>query len=140
MKKLIIAAFLVVGVSSFAQNNNDRPQRGDFSPEKRIERLTTQLNLDAKQQEQLKQFYIEQAKAREVQRADVKDKKNQGRENMEAQTKATEEKMKAILTPEQLSKWKANQDKMRERMQQRMGDRQGERMGDRPQGGGDMDN
>ena len=66
MKKLIIAAFLVVGVSSFAQNNNDRPQRGDFSPEKRVERLTTQLNLDAKQQEQVKELYAEQAKNREA--------------------------------------------------------------------------
>jgi Spy/CpxP family protein refolding chaperone len=140
MKKLIIAALLVVGVSSFAQDNNDRPQRSNMTPEQRSEqriaRMTKDLNLDAKQQEQLKQLYAEQAKAREAQRANATDKKEQGRENMEAQRKATEEKMKAILTPEQLTKWKASQDKMRERMQERMGDRQGGGMGDRPQGGG----
>jgi Spy/CpxP family protein refolding chaperone len=140
MKKLIIAALLVVGVSSFAQDNTDRPQRSNMTPEQRSEqriaRMTKDLNLDAKQQEQLKQLYAEQAKAREAQRANATDKKDQGRENMEAQRKATEEKMAAILTPEQLTKWKASQDKMRERMQERMGDRQGGGMGDRPQGGG----
>jgi protein CpxP len=124
MKKLIIAAFLVVGVASFAQNNNDRPQRGDFSPEKRIERLTTQLNLDAKQQEQVKQIYAEQAKNREAQ-------KGFSREQMQEERKKSDEKLKAILTPEQLKKWEANQAEMR----QRMGNRQGGGMGDRPQGG-----
>ncbi len=124
MKKLIIAAFLVVGVASFAQNNNDRPQRGDFSPEKRVERMTTQLNLDAKQQEQVKQIYAEQAKNREAQ-------KGFSREQMQEERKKSDEKLKAILTPEQLKKWEANQAEMR----QRMGNRQGGGMGDRPQGG-----
>lgn len=125
MKKLIIAAFLVVGVASFAQNNNDRPQRGDFSPEKRVERLTTQLNLDAKQQEQVKELYAQQAKNREAQ-------KGFSREQMQEERKKTDEKLKAILTPEQLKKWEANQAEMRQRMGNRQG---GGGMGDRPQGG-----
>lgn len=143
MKKLIIAALLIVGVSSFAQDNNDRPRRANMEnmtpeqrSEQRVTRMTKELNLDAKQQEQLKQLYAEQA----AERANAKDKKGQGRENMEAQRKAMEDKMKAILTPEQLTKWKASQDKMRERMQQRMGERQGGGMGDGPQGGGNMEN
>lgn len=132
MKKLIIAAFLVVGVASFAQNNNNRPQRGDFSPEKRVERLTTQLNLDAKQQEQVKELYAEQAKNRQAQTGF-------SREQMQEERKKTDEKLKTILTPEQLKKWEANQAEMR----QRMGNRQGGGMGDRPerpQGGGEMEN
>lgn len=146
MKKLIIAALLIVGVSSFAQDNNDRPQRADMEKmtpeqriERRVERVTKELNLDAKQQEQLKQLYADEAKNREAKMAEMKDKKGQGREMMAEQRKASEEKMKAILTPEQLTKWKANQDKMRERMQQRMGDRQGGGMGDKP-AGGNMEN
>lgn len=123
MKKLIIAAFLVVGVASFAQNNNDKPQRGDFSPEKRVERLTTQLNLDAKQQEQVKQIYAEQAKNREAQ-------KGFSREQMQEERKKSDEKLKVILTPEQLKKWEANQAKMRQRME----NRQGDGMDNRPQG------
>ena len=132
MKKLIITAFLVVGVASFAQNNNNRPQRGDFSPETRVERLTTQLNLDAKQQEQVKQLYAEQAKNRQAQTGF-------SREQMQEERKKTDEKLKTILTPEQLKKWEANQAEMR----QRMGNRQGGGMGDRPerpQGGGEMEN
>lgn len=143
MKKLIIAALLVVGVSSFAQENNDRPQRANMErmtpeqrSEQRIARMTKELNLDAKQQEQLKQLYAEQA----AQRANRQNNQGQGRENMEAQRKAMEDKMKAILTPEQLTKWKSSQDKMRERMQQRMGDRQGSGMGDDRPAGGNMDN
>ena len=132
MKKLIIAALLVVGASSFAQNNNDRPQRGDFSPEKRVERLTTQLNLDAKQQEQVKQLYAEQAKNRQAQTGF-------SREQMMEERKKTDEKLKTILTPEQLKKWEANQAEMRKRMGNRQGGGMGERP-ERPQGGGDMEN
>lgn len=132
MKKLIIAALLVVGASSFAQNNNDRPQRGDFSPEKRVERLTTQLNLDAKQQEQVKQLYAEQAKNRQAQTGF-------SREQMMEERKKTEEKLKTILTPEQLKKWEANQAEMRKRMGNRQGGGMGERP-ERPQGGADMEN
>lgn len=139
MKKLIIAALLVVSVSTFAQDKNERPRRGNFTPEQRVERMSKELNLDATQQEKLKQLYTEEAQAREAQRANAKDKKSQGRENMEAQRKASEEKIKAILTPEQLTKWKANQEKMRARMQERRGDRQGGGMNDN-QGGGNMEN
>lgn len=145
MKKLIIAALLVVGVSSFAQDNTDRPQRSNMTPEQRTEqriaRMTKDLNLDAKQQEQIKQLYVDEAKNREARMAEMKDKKGQGREMMTEQRKAMEGKMAAILTPEQLVKWKSNQEKMQQRMQERMGDRQGGGMGDRPQGGGgNMDN
>ncbi|MES2240692.1 MAG: hypothetical protein V4497_10595 [Bacteroidota bacterium] len=151
MKKLIIAALLVVSVSTFAQDEKkERPQRADMEKmtpeqrtERRVERMTKELNLDATQQEKLKQLYADEAKNREAQMANMKDKKGQGREMMAEQRKASEEKIKAILTPEQLTKWKANQDKMRERMQQRMGDRQGGGqggdMGDRP-AGGNMEN
>ncbi len=146
MKKLFIAALLVVSVSTFAQDKKERPQRADMekmTPEQRtqnrVDRMAKELNLDATQQEKLKQLYADEAKNREAMMAQMKDKKGQGREMMAEQRKAMETKMAAILTPEQLTKWKSNQEKMQQRMQQRMGDRQGG-MGDRPQGGGDMEN
>lgn len=153
MKKLIIAALLVVCVTSFAQEKKERPQRADrekMSPEQRtqmrVDRMTKDLNLDAAQQEKVKQFYADEAKNREAMMAEMKDKKGQGRgEMMAKQMKANEAKMKEILSPEQFAKWKSNQDKMRERMQQRMGERMGNRPGggmddDGPRGGADMDN
>ena len=156
MKKLIIAALLVVSVSTFAQDRKERPQRGEMGnmtpeqrSERRVERMAKDLNLDAKQQEQLKQMYADEAKEREAMMADMKNKKDKSKEKaddqrkgMQDRMKASEEKMKAILTPEQFTKWKSNQDKMRERMQQRMSERQGG-MGmddNRSRGGGDMDN
>ncbi|WP_051590658.1 Spy/CpxP family protein refolding chaperone [Flavobacterium daejeonense] len=156
MKKLIIAALLVVSVSTFAQEKQERSQRGDMRnmtpeqrAERRVERMTKDLNLDAKQQEQLKQMYANEAKEREAMMADMKNKKDKSKEKagdqrkgMQDRMKASEEKMKTILTPEQFTKWKSNQDKMRERMQQRMSERQGGMgMDDNgPRGGGDMDN
>jgi Spy/CpxP family protein refolding chaperone len=146
MKKLIIAALLIVGMTTFAQDKKERPKRADMGKmtpeqrnERRIERMTTELNLDAAQQEKLKQLYADEAKNREAKMAEMKDKKGQGREMMAEQMKANEGKMKEILTPEQFKKWKSNQEKMRERMQQRMGDRQ-EGMDDRPAGGDNMEN
>ena len=43
--------------------------------ERRVERMAKELNLDATQQGKLKQMYIEEAQAREAQRANAKDKK-----------------------------------------------------------------
>lgn len=125
MKKLLIIAFLVINASVFAQADNNRPQRPGMNPERRLERMTTMLNLDSKQQEQLKAIFAEEAKSRENQ-------KEFSREQMMAERKKSNDKIKAILTPEQLKKWESEQEKMRERMQQRMNDG--------PQGGGNMDN
>lgn len=59
MKKLIIAALLVIGFSSFAQDQtptekkSNKGQREKMSPEQRnqaqLDKLTTELKLDAKQ-------------------------------------------------------------------------------------------
>ena len=65
MKKLFIAALLFVGITSFAQDGDGemdqkpmREQRERLTPEQRNERqlkkLTSELTLDAKQQEQVK--------------------------------------------------------------------------------------
>lgn len=80
MKKLIIAALLVIGVSSFAQGQNqtekksNKNQRERLSPEQRsqaqLDKMTTELNLDAKQQEQIKPIIAEQTAKREAMRAE----------------------------------------------------------------------
>ncbi|MFC5682772.1 hypothetical protein ACYE2N_13320 [Flavobacterium sp. MAHUQ-51] len=145
MKKLIIAALLVVGVATFAQEKKERPQRGDMekmTPEQRVQnrvdRMTKELNLDAAQQEKIKQLYVDEAKNREAMMAQMKEKKGQGREMMAEQRKAMETKMAAILNADQLAKWKSNQEKMQQRMQQRMQERMGGGMDNQP--GGNIDN
>ncbi|PRZ25220.1 hypothetical protein [Flavobacterium granuli] len=148
MKKLIIAALLVVGMTTFAQDKKERPKRAQMEKmtpeqrqEKQLQRMTTELGLNAKQQEQMKQLLAEQAtkreammEKREASREEMKKQREASRDKMEKQRETMENKMKAILTPEQLAKWKSNQEKMRERA----GDRMKERMHDKMQD--DMEN
>ena len=141
MKKLIIAALLVVGFSSFAQEQNQRGQRDKMTPEQRtqaqLDKLTTDLKLDAKQQEQIKPILAEQTAKREAMRAERMasnggQQKELTKEEREAlKVKRNEEKavtdnqFKAILTPEQFKKMKdieqANMEKMRAARESRQG-------------------
>lgn len=155
MKKLIIAALLVIGFSSYAQDqnqpekNSNRGQRERMTPEQRtqaqMDKLTTDLKLDAKQQEQIKPIIAEQTAKRQAMMAERmanrdSQKKMTPEERQAAMTArkdertATENKLKAILTPEQFKKMKdmeqANMDKMREGRQDRQG-------GEGRQGGGE---
>ena len=158
-KKLIIAALLVIGFSSYAQDQNQPErksnggqQRERMSPEQRtqaqMDKLTTDLKLDAKQQEQIKPIIAEQTAKRQAMMAErMANRDNQKKmtpeERQAAMTARKDErtamdnKLKAILTPEQFKKMKdmeqANMDKMREARQDRQG-------GEGRQGGGDGGN
>ncbi|MBP6758779.1 MAG: hypothetical protein KA133_05960 [Flavobacterium sp.] len=155
MKKLIIAALLVVSISTFAQEqpqperNSNRGQRERMTPEQRtqaqMDKLTTDLKLDAKQQEQIKPIIAEQTAKRQALMAErMANRDNQKKMTPEErqaamaarkdERTAMENKLKAILTPEQFKKMKdieqANMDKMREGRQDRQG-------GEGRQGGGE---
>ena len=140
MKKLIIAALLVVGISAFAQdrkdmgNRPDRPEMGKISPEQRTElmvkKLTLELDLNAKQQEQIKQIIAEQGAKREAMRAErmakkEDEKKRNSDERFAIKNKmldeqiAMKDKMKKILSPEQFEKWNSLKDKRQEKFQDR---------------------
>lgn len=159
MKKLIIAALLVIGFSSYGQDQNQPErksngwqQRERMSPEQRtqaqMDKLTTDLKLDAKQQEQIKPIIAEQTAKRQAMMAERmanrdSQKKMTPEERQAAMTArkdertATENKLKAILTPEQFKKMKdmeqANMDKMREARQDRQGGGDGGDGGNQPQ-------
>lgn len=144
MKKLIIAALLLVGVSNFAQeantlhNNKDKGLKQMKSPEQRNEalltKMTTDLNLDASQQAQVKPIIAEQSLKMEAMKTQQKankvnnvvptdaDKKAMRKTRMEDK-EATENKIKAMLTPDQFVKYQALQEaekaKMRESREKR---------------------
>lgn len=136
MKKLIIVALLFTSIFSFAQevqteNKNKKAKREKMSPEQRnqvlLDKMTKELNLDAQQQEQIKPIIAEQS-------AKMQEMREQGRasgfqemskeERKALMQKRNEEKtvkdnkLKAILTPEQFKKMKemeaANMEKMME--------------------------
>jgi len=149
-KKIILVVLLVIGFSSFAQQG----QWQNMSPEQRsqaqLERLTTELKLDAQQQEQIKPILAEQTAklqamrdqrmANNAKELTSEERKAQMQKRTEERT-ATDNKLKAILTPEQFKKMKdneaANREKMREARESRQGSegRQGGRedRGNQPQ-------
>ena len=122
MKKLFIAALLFVGIVSFAQDINQKPtrdQREKLTPEQRnekhLQKLTSDLNLDKKQQEQVKQLLAERSAKAEKLRDSRKDSKTKPtdaereafKKQMKADKEANDAKMKAILNADQYTKWTA---------------------------------
>ena len=142
MKKLIIAAFLLVGISTYAQEKKENPKRANMekmTPQERqdrqLKRMTSELTLNAKQQEQIKELLVEQGAKREK----LTGKKEGTKEEIKAQREALKNKMqddrkmmeyeiKDILTTEQFSTWKTNQEKMTEKAERRMKERMDEKI------------
>jgi len=138
MKKLIIVILILVGFSTYSQeanapkNKKGKVSREMKSPEQRSEallaKMTTELNLDAKQQAQIKPIIDEQGVKMEAIRAQMKankennvelsdaDKKEMRKKRM-ADKEATDNKMKSILTSDQFVKYQAMQEAEKARMQ-----------------------
>jgi hypothetical protein len=134
MKKVLIAALLIVGLSSFAQERRERPNRAEMenlTPEQRnqliVKKMTLELDLNAKQQGQISQIIAEQSAKRETMKAERKasSEKPTTEERFAMKNKMLDEqiamkaKMKSILSPEQFTKWEA----MKEKHQEKRGDR-----------------
>ncbi|PJJ09278.1 hypothetical protein CLU83_2621 [Flavobacterium sp. 1] len=136
-KKLILAVLLVINASSFAQEQtkpeekSGKPKREKQTPEQRsqaqLDKLTTELTLNPQQQEQIKPILAEQNAKQEALRAErmgnnpremSAEERDAFRAKRQEDRKATNDKLKAILTPEQFKKMKdlekANMEKMRE--------------------------
>lgn len=152
-KKLIVAALLVIGISSFAQEtqpekkSNKGQQRERMSPEQRnqalLDRMTTELKLDASQQEQIKPILSEQTAKLQAMRdqrmgSNAKELTSEERKALmqkrNEEKTATDNKLKTILTPQQFKKMKDNEAANREKMREARESRQG---GEGRQGGGE---
>lgn len=122
MKKLFIAALLFVGIVSFAQDVNQKPvrnQKEQLTPEQRnekqLQKLTSDLNLDKKQQEQFKQLLAERSAKAEKFKESRKNSKTKPtaeekeafKKQMTADKEANDAKVKAILNADQYAKWTA---------------------------------
>lgn len=118
MKKLIVAAFLVAGLSTFAQVEKKEKEkeksesREKLSPEERtqreLKRMTKALHLTDVQQKEMTALFSEiQSKRAE----------NQGKPSKEDR-KAMKDKINKILTPEQAATWKKIQDERKEKMKE----------------------
>lgn len=117
MKKLIVAAFLVVGLTTFAQvkkKENDKKEPIErMSPaergEKALKRMTKDLGLNESQQKQMSTLLSEAQAKRE--NSENKPKK-EDRQMMK-------DKINKILTPEQTATWEKLQAERKEKMKER---------------------
>ena len=138
MKKLFVLALLVIGTSLLAQekmeNEINTPRKGHWQngerDEIRLKKLTSELNLNAKQQEQIKTVMAEQKAKRDafmkekmvnkdLPKASTPEERKERRQKAEEAKKAMEAKLKTILTPEQFTKWTAIKEERKEEFKEK---------------------
>ncbi len=137
MKKLFVAALLVVGITAFAQEKEaTKGPIGKLTTEQKVDlqvkKLTKDLDLNEKQVKDVKVLVTKEVEKREAKRAEMKEMKDQKREdikaNMEKEQAAVSSEMKKILTPDQFAKWEKMRDERKASMKEKMLDK----MGDNP--------
>lgn len=138
MKKLILAMALVMTTLTFAQDRKGRGAGEKLTPEQQTElqvkRMTLELDLDEKQQKEIKTILLEQAKKREAKMAEMKAKREKGKkpsadEKFEMKNKMLDNQienkaqMKKILKPEQFAKWEEKQSDRKKNQSERVQNR-----------------
>ncbi|MEO5777015.1 MAG: hypothetical protein ABIQ27_08915 [Flavobacterium sp.] len=132
MKKLIVAALLVVGVTAFAQEKEGRRAgRENLTSEQKVDfqvkKMTKDLNLNDKQAQEVKALVSKEVEKREAKRAEMKEVQTKKREEMKAKRDAEQAAlsadMKKILTAEQFQKWEKNREEKKEHMKEKMTER-----------------
>ena len=123
MKKLIIAAILMTGLASVAQEQKQpvkRDKTEQLTPEQRnelrLKKMTLELGLNQSQQKEMAAIISEQSAKREAARAEhqkaiesgkkpTKDERFALRSKMLDEQMSMKERVRKILTPEQFTKW-----------------------------------
>ena len=118
MKNLIVTIILVISSLTFAQENGKKGEKlsSEQQTELQVKKMTLELDLDLKQQKELKVILLENAKKRIEKITEMREKKKKGvklsaEEKFEMKSKMLENKienkvqMKKILRPEQYEKW-----------------------------------
>ena len=136
MKKVIVAALLVVGITAFAQEKEGRrdgkekltaEQKVDFQ----VKKMTNDLNLNEKQAKDVRVLVTKEVEKREAKRAEMQDLKTKRRTEMKAQMEAEQATvsadMKKILTAEQFAKWEKIRDERKENFKEKMAERREKR-------------
>ena len=138
MKKVFLAALLVVSLTTFAQEErkagSKRAEMEKMSPEQRgelrLKRVSAILNLTEKQQKEIAPILAEQQQKREQAAASFKATKEKGTKptaeeraarakQRDDDQKAMTDKLQKILTPEQMKKWEDMKERNKERMMEK---------------------
>ena len=97
------------------QENQDGKKRPGFSPQQRVDRMASTLNLTDAQKTKVTALFEEQGKKIRELRADTNVPQDQRREKARALRQESDKKLQAILTPEQWEKWQKERAQMRPR-------------------------
>lgn len=125
MKKIAFFVFTLISLTAFSQEgrpprgekphgepNDERPKREKISVDDQVKKISSDLNLTEIQQLQVREILVEQEQKREAFNSQKDQAERPSREEMEAkmtdERKASDEKFKKILTPEQFTKWSEN--------------------------------
>lgn len=141
MKKLIVGALLMVGMTVVAQEGKPLQaiKQKEMSSEEReqnqLKKLTSELNLDAKQQKEMAEVLNERSAKRDAMIAERKANKERGtkptaeerkerRSDMDAFRAEQDAKIRKILTNEQAAKWEKLKAEQKAKRQDKMENRQ----------------
>ncbi len=115
MKKLLLMCCFLIGISAVS-----RAQGGGMrkSPEERAKALQTQLKLSDDQTTKVTAIYKEQATKMDSVRTAANGDRDAMRSAMMPMMKATNDKIKAVLTPEQATAYDAAMKERMDRMRQ----------------------
>ena len=121
MKKLIVAALLVVGLTTYAQEKEGRRAGREKLTSKQkvdlqVKKMTKDLDLNEKQTKDVRALVAKQFEKREAIKA-----------QMQAEKEAVSVEMKKILTAEQYAKWEKNREEKIENFTEKMIERKEKR-------------
>ena len=121
MKKLIVAALLVVGLTTYAQEKEGRRAgKEKLTSEQKVnlqvKKMTKDLDLNEKQTKDVRALVTKQVEKREAIKI-----------QMQAEKEAVSVEMKKILTAEQYAKWEKNRDEKIENFKEKMSERKEKR-------------
>jgi Spy/CpxP family protein refolding chaperone len=121
MKKLIVAALLVVGLTTYAQEKEGRRAgKEKLTSEQKVnlqvKKMTKDLDLNEKQTKDVRALVTKQVEKREAIKIQMK-----------AEKEAVSVEMKKILTAEQYAKWEKKRDEKIEKFKEKMSERKEKR-------------
>jgi len=121
MKKLIVAALLVVGLTTYAQEKEGRKAgKEKLTTEQKVnlqvKKMTKDLDLNEKQTKDVRALVTKQVEKREDIKAQI-----------QAEKEAVSVEMKKILTAEQYAKWEKNREEKIENFKEKMSERKEKR-------------
>lgn len=121
MKKLIVAALLVVGLTTYAQEKEGRRAGREKLTSKQkvdlqVKKMTKELDLNEKQTKDVRVLVTKQVEKREDIKAQI-----------QAEKEAVSVEMKKILTAEQYAKWEKNREEKIENFKEKMSERKEKR-------------